>query len=506
MRLPAGIQDFTHLREENMVYVDKTMLMQPFLEGGRYFFARPRRFGKSLLLSTLKAAFVGRKDLFKGLWLEHHFDFVPRPVIRLDFSKLDYKARPLEKSLLEDLRKTAQEYGLVLKQDSAKSAFEELIYELSKQQKVVVLIDEYDKPITDHMFEEEKRSEHQATLKSVYGVLKPMDAHLHLVMLTGVSKIGKLSLFSDLNNLLDISMNHEFALICGYTRAEIESHFMPWLLPIAKKFGLETEALFEAITYWYNGYSWDGENRVYCPYSFLVFLSRREFASFWYETGSPSIIINLFRQGQIDIFSLEKIFTAGEALAVLDVEALDTFSLMFQTGYLSIQSIRYSLAGSKYTLSYPNNEVRVAFSRSLLEDYGQKTAVQVSSFAIALQDALLEQNWETLFGTCNRVLAGIPYEVFPAKEAYMHSLMHLLLTSSGLSTQSQVQTSLGRMDTLVKTPTHSIILEFKIGGSAKDALLQIDEKQYAASLEGQVVKIGVVFDLEQKKILEWAAA
>jgi hypothetical protein len=505
MQLPSGIQDFTKLRQEKMLYVDKTMHMATFFKGGTYFFARPRRFGKSLLLSTIKAAYSGNKELFAGLWLENNFDFKPRPVIRLDFSKLDHKARTLEKSLLEDFRRTAQEYGITLLQDSAKSAFEELILELSKQQKVVVLIDEYDKPITDTLDDPAKRNEHQATLKSVYGVLKPMDAHLHLVLLTGVSKIGKLSLFSDLNNLSDISLDREFALLCGYTRAEIQQHFIPWLEPIKEQYNLTWQGLYDAITHWYNGYSWNGVDKLYCPFSFLIFLKRQEFLSFWYETGSPSLIVHLFRTGQIDVFALEQVFIAGEALAVLDVEAMDTYSLMFQTGYLTISNIRRSLAGTKYTLTYPNFEVRVAFSRSLLEDYSKTTSGKFSGFALGIQDALLEQDWVKLFNTCNRVLAGVPYEVFPAKEAYMHSLMHLLLTSSGFQTQTQVQTSLGRMDTLVKTPTHSVILEFKIGGSAKDALEQIDQKQYAASLEGVVVKIGVVFDLEQKKILEWAA-
>jgi Predicted AAA-ATPase/PD-(D/E)XK nuclease superfamily len=506
MRLPTGVQDFATIREEEMVYIDKTMYMQPFLEHGRYFFARPRRFGKSLLLSTLHAAYSGRKNLFQGLWLENHFDFAARKVIRLDFSKLDSLGRSLEQSILLDLQQTAVSYGLKLEQNSAKAAFEELIIKCSTERKCVVLIDEYDKPITDHILDHHKRLEHQATLKSIYGVLKPMDAHLHLVFITGVSKIGKLSLFSDLNNLSDISLDEEFALLCGYTRADIEQHFTAWLEPIQHKFALSKAQLFEVMTFWYNGYSWDGFNKLYCPFSFLVFLKRRVFHSFWFDTGSPSLIVNLFRARKIDVFALEQIFVAGEALSVLNVEALDTYSLMFQTGYLTIQNIEATTAGTKYTLSYPNNEVRIAFSTSLLEDYSQTPSAEFSGFSLAIQDALLEKNWEGLFKTCNRVLAGIPYEVFPAKEAYMHSLMHLLLTSSGFSTQTQVQTSLGRMDTLVKTPNHAIILEFKLGGSAKDALAQIDEKQYPASLEGDVVKLGVVFDLEQKKILEWAAS
>jgi hypothetical protein len=505
MRLPVGIQDFTKIREENMIYVDKTMYMKSFLEGGAFFLARPRRFGNSLLLSTLKAAYAGRKDLFGGLWLEDNFDFTPRKVIRLDFSNINYLSISLEQGIVDWLKINALEYGYQLKSTDAKSAFRELILEFSKEQKCVVLIDEYDKPITDHFFDDKKRLEHQATLKNVYGVLKPMDAHLHLVFITGVSKIGKLSLFSDLNNLSDISLNYKYALLCGYTRPEIEQHFASWLPAICEQYNTNLEQLYSAIAHWYNGYSWDGVNKVYCPFSFLIFLEEREFRSYWYDTGSPSLIIDLFRARQIDIFALEKIYIAGEALAVLDVGAMDTYSLMFQTGYLTIQHISKQMWGSEYTLTYPNNEVRIAFSRSLLEDYSKTPSGQFSGFALGIAKALLRRDWEELFKVCNRVLAGVPYEVFPVKEAYMHSLMHLLLTSSGFSTQTQVQTSLGRMDTLVKTPTDSIILEFKLSGSAKEAVEQINEKQYAASLEGTVVKIGVVFDLENKKILEWAA-
>ena len=224
--LPIGIQDFPTLRERGHVYVDKTKLIQPLLESGGYFFlSRPRRFGKSLLVSTLKAIYDGRRDLFAGLWLEDRCDFAVHPVIRFDFSKLDFSARSLEVSLLLALQQTAAEYGLLLKQDTVRSAFEELIYKLSERAKVVVLIDEYDKPITDYLLEPAKRDAHIDILRSFYGVLKPMNSYLELVFLTGVSKIGKLSLFSDLNNLQDMSLNTKYASICGYSRAEIELGF-----------------------------------------------------------------------------------------------------------------------------------------------------------------------------------------------------------------------------------------------------------------------------------------
>jgi hypothetical protein len=505
MRLPIGIQDFTKLRESNYLYVDKTMYLMPFLEGGAYFFSRPRRFGKSLLLSTLAAAFLGRKDLFSNLWLEHHFDFEVRPVIRLDLSRLDFRDQSLQVALMDSFRQSAREYGLTLSASTAKSAFEELIFELSKNGKVVVLIDEYDKPITDYLLEPEKRSEHQAILKSIYGVLKPMDAHLHLIVLTGVSKIGKLSLFSDLNNLEDISLDPNYAGLCGYSRAEIELVFSGFLESLVSKFGLTHELLWQQLTYWYNGYSWDGETRVYCPFSFLLVLKQKVFKSFWFETGTPSFLLDLIRSGQLNPLEFDRKELDVLSISSADVENLDAISLMFQTGYLTIISKNLYAGQEFFTLGYPNQEVRQAFSSSLIGEYSRLVPSQVSQFGVALLKALLILDWNTLFATVNQVLASIPYEIFPRKEAYIHSLMHLMLTSTGLRTTSQVQTSLGRMDTLVQSPTHSIILEYKTIGTAKDALDQIEISRYADGLEKPVVKIGVFFDLELKCITDWAS-
>ncbi len=503
MRLPTGIQDFTHLREENYIYVDKTMLLQPLLAGGRYFLARPRRFGKSLLLTTLKAVFVGRKDLFANLWLEQRHDFTPRPVIRLDFSNINFTSKPLDAGIVDWLRINALEYGYTLQSLNARDAFRELILELSKNTKVVVLIDEYDKPITDHLLEPEKRGEHQAILKSVYGVLKPLDAHIHLVFLTGVSKIGKLSLFSDLNNLQDISLNQKYAQVCGYSRDEIETHFTAWLEPIAVVLGVSMPVLWEAITFWYNGYSWDGVHKMFCPFSFLLFLENQEFRSFWYETGTPTFLVEMIRQAQFDPMRFDSIALDEMSISSTNVENLEPVSLMFQTGYLTMIAKTRNTLGTRYLLSYPNEEVRQAFSKSLLLEYSQSQSY-IGSFSLELQDALLVLDWVKFFEVANRVLAGIPYEIFPKKESYVHSLMHLMLISTGFQTQSQVQTSLGRMDTLTTTFEFSIIFEFKITGTAQEALNQIDSSRYADSLSKPVVKVGVLFDLEQKQISDWA--
>ncbi len=505
MRLPIGIQDFTKLREGNYVYVDKTMYMPQIIAGGAYFLSRPRRFGKSLLLSTLKAAFEGRKDLFKGLWLEDKHDFTPRPIIRLDFSRLDFLARTLEDALIDSFLQTAREYNTEIQAVTAKSAFESLILELSQRAKVVVLIDEYDKPLTDYILEPEKRKVHQATLKSVYGALKPLDSHLHLVFLTGVSKIGKLSLFSDLNNLEDISLNADYALCCGYTKQEIESKFPDYLKAVAFRFQFEVVDLMPFIAHWYNGYSWDGINRVYCPFSFLIFLSQKEFKSYWYETGTPTFLLELIRAAKINPLEFESLMVDSMSLVTTNIDDLEPIGLMFQTGYLTLKAVHSDpLMGVNYTLTYPNQEVRLAFSKGLLEEYTQNSGRSIGSFAVQLYQSLARLEWESVFLQVNTILAAVSYEIFPKQEIFANSLWHLILLSTGYRTQSQVQTSLGRMDTLLETATHFVVFELKIGGKAQTALRQARNSQYAAGLSGKpVVLVGVVFNLESKQISDW---
>ncbi len=502
--LPIGIQDFPTLRETGYAYVDKTHLIYGLLESGKsYFLSRPRRFGKSLLVSTLKAIFDGRKDLFAGLWLETIFDFAVHPVIRLDFSNINFTNVSLDQGITDWLRINALEYGVVLQNSNAKDAFRELILELSKTAKVVVLIDEYDKPITDYLLEPEKRAEHTVVLRGVYGVLKPMNAYLELVFLTGVSKIGKLSLFSDLNNLQDISLNTKYALLCGYSRSEIEVGFPTYLTALAQKFNLDLETLWESIKHWYNGYSWDGENRVYCPFSFLLFLEQQVFKSFWYETGTPTFLVDLIRAAKINPLEFENIELPDSEIRATNVDRINPTSLMFQTGYLTILSQSSGAFGVAYTLGYPNQEVRQAFSNDLILEYTQQT--YPDSFNIKLYRLLEKLDWDGFFTVVNQVLSSIPYEIFRREEAYPHSLLHIMLLATGFRTQSQVQTSLGRMDILLETFTHQVIFEIKTSGTPEEALLQIEQNQYAAGLELPVVQLGVVFSLEQKAFVAWVA-
>jgi hypothetical protein len=502
--LSIGIQEFEKLRRGGYIYVDKTQYLGSLLKGGYYFLSRPRRFGKSLLVSTLKAIFEGKQELFKGLWLENH-DFKPRPVIHLDFSRLDFKEQSLSTALLKSFRSTAQGYGLELVAETPKDAFAELVAFLAKTEQVVVLVDEYDKPITDYLDEPERRRENQNTLKGVYGLLKPMDASLHLVFLTGVSKFGKLSLFSDLNNLLDISLDPEFALLLGYTREEIEANFASYIENAATRLKLSQQALWESLQLWYNGYSWDGENKVYCPYSMLTFLKKPAFKGYWYETGTPTFLLKLIKEQGIEPFYLEGLEAPDPILSVADVENLNPISIMFQTGYLTIQHIEHSPIGTAYTLSYPNEEVRQAFSTGLLGEYLQNW-FEAETLGLKLRRMLAKLDWETFFQTVNRTLAGVPYQIFPEEESYFHSLVHLMLVSTGYRVSSEVSTHKGRMDTLVETLDRVIIFEFKLGGTTREALEQIQSRGYDRPFSKPVTHVGVVFDAEQKQVGAWEVA
>jgi hypothetical protein len=505
-KLPIGIQDFASLREEGYVYVDKTQAIHTLLQAGKaLFFSRPRRFGKSLLISTLHALFDGRKDLFAGLWIEDNHDFKPRPVIRIDFSAINSATRPLEGAIVDNLRRTARGYGITLQSDYAADALSELIIELAQSEKVVVLIDEYDKPITDYLEDQDtsKRNEHQRILRSLYGQLKPLNGYLHLLLLTGVSKIGKLSLFSDLNNLQDISLVPETALLLGYTQAEIQAAYPQRLQQAWTRLGLTPEQFWDILRYWYNGYSWDGVNRLYCPFSLLLFLANPQFKGYWYETGTPSWLIRLIKNQKINPLEFERIFGNNDLLSTFNIDHFDATSIMFQTGYLTIQQVKNHLDGIEYTLSYPNQEVRQAFSRQLLEQYSGLVPSAFYSFVVDLSQALKNHNWPLFFKSLTKAYASIPYLITPEAEKHFHAIFHMLMCATGLPVQSEVLSNKGRMDTVVDTRAHIVIFELKIKGDAQSALKQINTKDYNQQFSRPTWKIGVVFDLEAKNLKEW---
>ncbi len=377
-KLPLGICTFRDFAEEDYLYVDKTKLIHDlFSRGGKYYFlSRPRRFGKSLLLSTLNEIFSGNKELFKGLWIYDKIKWTQHPVIHLDLSGITFKTpENLEKALDTRLEKIASDYSIQLDHDLfLKEKFGQLMEKLSQKEKAVVLIDEYDKPMIEYVEKEQIRQakEIRDVLKNFYGVIKASDAYLRFVFVTGVSKFSKVSLFSELNNLTDITLYQKFSTLLGYTETELEHYFAPYIEQMAEKQGLSKNDLMEKIRKWYNGYSWDGENLVYNPYSILNLFNADSFENFWFTSGTPTFLVKLIKNRQYDIMEFENLLVNSFIFDTYEIEDLDIEFLLFQTGYLTVKKIIIENDDKTYELSYPNHEVKNSFLTHLLGEYTQK--------------------------------------------------------------------------------------------------------------------------------------
>ena len=507
-KLPIGIQFFDSLREGNFLYVDKTEQIHRLINTGTFvFLSRPRRFGKSLLVSTLQHLFQGRRELFRGLWIEDKIDWQPRPVLVINFNDLDYWEQPLEQALTNHLDRLAAENQIQLRAEHYKEKFQELIVRLSAEQKIVLLIDEYDRAITDLLENEEKVAEHVATLKNFYSVLKTTAAnHLHWTFLTGVSKYGKLSLFSDLNNLLDITLDERFAALVGYTQEELERYFPDRIEALAERYAVSRAEMVEAIRFWYNGFSWDGRTTLYVPFSTLVFFELQSFENHWFATGTPSFLIKLLRQKQLPAYTLERMRADNTLLDNADVNNINFYSLLFQTGYLTVKRAHPSLGGKRYDLGYPNYEVSQAFQQYLLAEFINVSTTQIGTFLLAdLQEALEGEGLERFITTLNSIFAGIPYTLFLPEEAYYHSIVYLILKLLGFAILAEPLTSKGRIDAVLELPDRIYILEFKMS-TAQIALDQIRARGYAQPYRASgkpITLIGIAFDKEKRTIGDW---
>ncbi len=507
-KLPIGIDDFAELREGGYIYVDKTEQIYDLINTAKFIFlSRPRRFGKSVLTTTLRELFLGNQALFQGLWIADKIEWQPRPVILLNFNDLNYRTRSLAVALTEQMDKLAAGYGLTLKATEYKGKFLELIERLAEQAKVVLLVDEYDKPITDVLEDREQVAEHVETLKNFYAVLKSTEAtHIHFGLLTGVSKYGKLSIFSDLNNLLDITTDRHFATLLGYTQAEVETYFADYLEQMLLTYQVTQAELLPQIAFWYDGYSWDGERRVYVPFSTLVFLQQKTFENHWFSTATPTFLIKLLRKRRIPAHRLEATGGGSELLNSADVNNISVLSLLFQTGYLTIKQVQQRLSGVRYRLGYPNYEVRQSFQKYLLADYLETQIDQVSGVILYdLENALRQQDVAAFIKVLQAVFARIPHQLFLAYEAYYHSVVYLVLSLVGFQIVAERSTNLGRIDAVLELDELVYILEFKLT-TATIALQQIRDKQYAQSYQDSgktIILVGIAFDSEQRNIADW---
>ncbi len=509
-KLPIGIQFFDSLREGNFLYVDKTEHIHRLINTGTFvFLSRPRRFGKSLLVSTLQHIFQGHKHLFQGLWIEDKIDWQPRPVLVINFNDLNYRSMSLEQALTEQMDLLAGQHGLNLNATDYKGKFQELIVRLSEEQKIVLLIDEYDRAITDLLEDEQKVAEHVIVLKNFYSVLKTTAAnHLHWTFLTGVSKYGKLSLFSDLNNLLDITLDQRFAALVGYTQEELERSFPDRIDALAQRYAVSRAEILEAIRFWYKGFSWDGVQRLYVPFSTLVFFELQTFENHWFATGTPSFLIKLLRQNQVPAYELNEIYADNKLLDSADVNNISALSLLFQTGYLTIRERIPLLMGAQYRLGYPNHEVAQSFQQYLLADYLRRSVdLLYSTLTGRLQKALHRHSIEEFMLILNTVFASIPHTIHLPLEAYYHSLVYLLLNLLGFKVNAEEVIAQGRIDAVLELPERIYILEFKMS-TAQAAIEQIKARGYDQPYRASgmpITLIGIAFDKETRAISDWKA-
>ena len=505
-KLPIGIQDFQDFHNENYLYIDKTeWVYQLLTQGKNYFLARPRRFGKSLLLSTMKEVFQGRKELFEGLWIENKWDWTKKnPVVHLSLGAIGFKEIGLSRSLYSILNSCAAEHGITLTEDSNPLRFRELLEKVyAKSGRVAVLIDEYDKPIVDCLNDIPQANKNRDILHDFYIVLKDNPQFLHFIFITGISKFSKVSIFSALSHLSDISMKYDYATMLGYTQQELESSFKPYMPQAMKRLNLTEEQLLNKLKFWYNGYSWDGQTKMYNPFSIVNFFAHCEFKNFWFSTGTPSFLTILARQQHF--YDMDSVETAESAFDTFDVENLNAQAIMFQTGYLTIK--KHDVATQRYTLGYPNNEVRKAFLTFMIEAYSFTQVNNAAPWAIRLEKAFFQRNLKEVMSLMNTMFADIPSYIFDKdSEKYYHSLMHLLLHYLGTFVQSEVNTSDGRIDSVIHTPNHIYVMEYKLNKTAQEALNYIYKQQYLVPYlhtEKELIAVGIGFSSETKKISEW---
>jgi hypothetical protein len=508
-KLPIGIQSFSEIRNGGYVYVDKTELVHRMVTMGKpYFLSRPRRFGKSLLVSTLKELFEGNKALFEGLWIEAHWDWEQRhPVLHFSFDAMDYEQSGLESALSRALDGQAKRLGLELSLSNYKARFNELITAAhEKYGQVVLLIDEYDKPIIDYLSAESiaQAKANRDILREFYGIIKSADTQLRLVFITGITKFSKVSIFSHLNNLNDLTLDRNYATLTGYTQQELEHYFESHLEATRETLGISMEVLLEHMRIWYNGYSWDGKARLYNPFGILNFLSKQQFTNFWFATGSPNFLIEQMRERQL--FAVENMEVSSIVFEQFDLDYVAPVSLLFHAGYLTVKSV--DVMTGEYVLDYPNKEVRESMYQFLIDELAPEQGHRHTGRTIRdMRQAFNTGDLEQVRRILDSMLAGLPYETFDKKsEGLYHGLVHIIFNYLGIYADSETHSSRGRADVIVQTPDTVYIFEFKFGESAEAAVAQIRERAYADRFRSsgkRMFGIGVSFDAAQRAIGGW---
>ena len=506
--LPIGIQDFEKLRKDGYLYVDKTELIYKLIKGGNYFFlSRPRRFGKSLLMSTIHAVFDGKRELFDGLAIadKPDVDWVKHPVLHLDLNTEKYDSKEvLEKKLSLFISQMEAVYGADSNEYSLGTRFEGVIQRAYDKtgQRVVILIDEYDKPMLQAIGNEELQNEYRGILKGFYGALKSKDGCIKFALLTGVTKFGKVSVFSDLNNLKDISMDMRYVEVCGLTETEIRTDLVKYVERLADSCGMTTEDVFAKMRQMYDGYHFrENSTGMYNPFSVLNALDSQDFGSYWFETGTPSYLVELLQRDDYNLENMANATADADTLNSIDSTSQDPIPVIYQSGYLTIKD--YDPEFGEYTLGFPNDEVKIGFTKYLLPWYvskdRSKSAFDLKNFVKDVRSGNTDQFIKRL----KALFADTPYMLIKDLENHYQNVIWLVCKLAGLYVQAEYMTSEGRIDLVLQTPKFCYVMEFKLDGTAEEALAQIEDKHYTLPFEmnGQkVIRLGINFSKETKNI------
>jgi len=508
-KLPIGIETFKEIRTDNFIYVDKTKTALDLIENGKYYFlSRPRRFGKSLFLDTLKNIFMAREELFHGLYIQDKYNWKNAyPVISISFAGGVIESRSfLDEKIINQIDAIASDFDVDIRFNNIADRFQDLIRKIYQKydERVVILVDEYDKPILDNITHPDIALELREGLKNYYSVIKACDQYVKFGFLTGVSKFSKVSIFSGLNNLQDITLDKRYSTICGYTQDDLETQFKDYL----------PGSDLGEIKKWYDGYNWLGEN-VYNPFDILLFFANgKEFKNYWFETGTPSFLIDLLQSKKYYIPGIEKIRASDEILGSFNIENLNIETLLFQAGYITILKTRKIGAKLEYILNYPNLEVKHSINDYMLTQFSQDAVVKQNNQS-SLYDILLDNDLDGLKNIIFSFFASIPNDWYRKNrlseyEGYYASVFYSYFASLGLDVTPEDTTNHGKIDMTLKFNDFIYIFEFKVIELVKDqnvAIQQIKEKKYYEKYLDQknIYLIGIEFSKKDRNIMryEW---
>ena len=506
---PIGIQNFEKIRKEGYFYIDKTALVYQLVKTGSYYFlSRPRRFGKSLLISTLEAYFQGKKELFTGLAIEKlEKDWIQYPILHLDLNIERYDTPESLGNILEkNLAEWEKLYGAEISERTFSLRFAGIIKRAYEQtgQRVVILVDEYDKPMLQAIGNQELQKEYRNALKPFYGVLKTMDGCIKFALLTGVTKFGKVSVFSDLNNLNDLSMWNKYIDICGISDKELQENLEEEMHEFAEAQGMTYEQFRDKLREYYDGYHFTQNSiGIYNPFSLLNAFDRKEFGSYWFETGTPTYLIELLKRYHYDLEHMAHAETYADVLNSIygDEEPLP---VIFQSGYLTIKG--YNEEFGLYRLGFPNREVEEGFVKFLIPYYTRFNKIEAPFEIQRFVQEIRAGEPDAFFRRLQSFFADTPYELVKDLELHYQNVLFIVFKLVGFYVKAEYHTSQGRIDLVLQTDKYIYVMEFKLDGTAEEALQQINDKQYAlpfAADSRKVLKIGVNFSNTTRNIERW---